>query len=254
MTEQKKMSDVIIHVTTSEKADKASEKRSKRLSSNQPNSLSKRKRTTDPSEVTAQQSPPSGIPQEPKSDLASSYRHLFSFGTKQTDHQVGDTSEGKVTAAPQQFSLFGETGNDEHVDGNDYENDGDRDFAPEDAMKVEMAQGNQSLDIRHARDVGYPRNQYQEGEHLDDRVGATNRTTLLAKAQPIPFRDDFDFTRDNVLGLAMNFCRNENIEVLEERWCAVNGIREQMRADFRVKRQNVLKGRKLGTNTTAALR
>lgn len=247
------MSDVIIHVTNSEKTDTAEEKRLKRRSSNQPSSSTKRKRNAEPSVTIAQPSPVSESLQEPKSNAASSYRHLFNFGTKQIDRQVGDASEEKVAATPQQFSLLGETVSNEIVNGNGKQNDADRDFAAGDAMEVEIAQGHQS-----SGDVcavpGYPGNQYQEGKLLDNGIGAANGTTEPGKAAFIPCRDDFDFTRDNVLSLAMNFCRNESIEVLEEQWCAVNGVREQMRADFRVKRQNVLKGRKLGTNTTAASR
>lgn len=74
-----------------------------------------------------------------------------------------------------------------------------------------------------------------------------NRTPGSAtQGQNATLYDEFDVSSDTVLAMARDFCRKRDIDDLEDEWCKDGGIRDQMRRDFKLKLQNVVRDRKLG--------
>lgn len=60
--------------------------------------------------------------------------------------------------------------------------------------------------------------------------------------------DYFNMPPDAILSVAQRFYRIETIEKLENEWCSPTGMREEMRRDFKQKRQSANRGRKLGNS------
>lgn len=75
--------------------------------------------------------------------------------------------------------------------------------------------------------------------------GTHNREIQGLDTPVIP--DEIDISPEAILALANKFCRSKSVEQLEQEWCDVNGIREQMKRDFKVKRTRSLRDRNLGS-------
>lgn len=234
----------------------------------------KRQRSKNPirvKEVAAKSA--AGLTEEP-SDRTASFRHLFSFS-----EQGGTTSAGESTVENKsrkskpfsllgggqekggtgQFGLFNEQGAPERL------GDAHRQTKPWDTKlqvvrdaDARQAQGNGlafAIAERNAKDHGTSqRNSVLGDDNHFDRTrrknvtppfrGRHNMETQVPDAPAIP--DEIDTSPEAILALANKFCRTKSIEQLEKEWCEVNGIQDEMKRDFKLKRTRSLRDRNLG--------
>lgn len=85
---------------------------------------------------------------------------------------------------------------------------------------------------------------WQNGAHGNDEYG-----DVYDDDGELEYADDEDEESENeeIERMAALFCRQQPVDELLESWSRDNGVRERMRRDFKTLRQNVSRGRKLGS-------
>lgn len=184
-------------------------------------------------------------------ERTASFRHLFSFG-------AGKDEGAKLRTVPEQegqgasFSLF----------GSDFARGGDemRDLPLERQNNVAHTNTNASDEEVPEQ---YPDESFHEfgldgdGDVMDEdlehigKVAPPGGQGLIApnkgrgSVNVVP--ETLDTSERGIHLMAMQFCRQQTMEELEAEWSGPGGIREQMRRDFKQKRRNSIRERRLGS-------
>lgn len=194
-----------------------------------------------------------------------SYRHLFSFA--KADEQSQPDKSTKPT-----FSFLRKDGENEKTENGEptkslgfLHNDQSRSDLNE--IKERHTPGNAEHDMEIDRPLDaavaseYSDRRYAGGRHVNGE-GSSKLASQRGNRQPY---EEFEPVRaqgadalvipeviescpDALLRIATRFCRTKSIQELEEEWSAPGGTRETMKRDFKQKRQNVTRGRKLGSS------
>lgn len=167
----------------------------------------KQKLSTEPSQTN------------PSNQNTQSFRHLFSFGDKGnvTNQAAVKVPESKKPA-PKLFTLLNNIHSDDS--GKNEEDEPTLDGPEPTTVNVEDERSHPAHD-----------------EDIDMKDIAEEPTH-----EDYPSIDPFDTVA--VAEIAKMFCRQKTVEELEVEW--EGGLREQMKRDFKVKRQMALRVRKLG--------
>lgn len=231
-------------------------------------SVRKRARSQNPSEVVQVETRAASEGTE-QANRATSFRHLFSFAEK--DAHAEDKAMAS-DAEPQPFALFGEqqptsrTGNFTLFDEENKHSSRDltesRRKASATSPMTSSIGGNEAYNYgsEHGDGGGNPdiptkpqsSPSQRERAHAHDvsRKGSTVPPHRLASA-PQNFvkrsivHEHIDTSPEAVLALAKQFCRTKTVAQLEKEWCEENGIRDQMKKAFKLKRNRSLKDRNL---------
>lgn len=182
-----------------------------------------------------------------------SFRHLFSFGE--------NDATPKPSAAGKSFSLFGEA--QDNTSNKQYKLfDEQEGFAlygngtHGESLKADDHVTNGSeLNARFSKnDGGIVHNMFDKSQekivpqrvplNVENRLATSGGKLQMAQSSIVTI-DDIDTSPEAIFAIAKQFCRSKDLEQLEKEWCEENGIRDQMKKDFRAKRSKGLKEKHL---------
>lgn len=221
----------------------SSHSKSKRSAGNDSRKVAKRARFDLSTQRTASSNPCD----------APSLRHLFSF-SKQTQESSNKVLEStNASKSPGSFFLLPNfatsTSSGEIPAGSDdarKSSDSSDPPSSEPNSLPDLDRGNSERKLKSSHDPTSRLNSTVANVHdvdttmqTEDKVGMGEPTV----EQTIP---DILMNDDIILSSASRFCRDSSVDELDEEWNIENGLRDQMRLDFKLKRQNIMRGRKLG--------
>lgn len=257
--------DVSIHITTKNKCDtKDTEKQAERTSFKSKNRKRKRVSASDVGSQKVTDVPT--IRKDEGPERTTSFRHLFSFaGNRNSAIRQGKTADEKQQAGP--FAFFGSGSDlDDHQEKGCISPVEDvlvpevTGIIPDDAKAIvrdseehqweleAVGFGNDAMDVKYVQEDGNEQNA-NYGSSADAGLERDGQTIKDRDHIQTPVISDLDMSPDGILAMARNFCRKQTIEELEAEWSASDGIREQMKRDFKLKRRNSLRDRKLGNTS-----
>lgn len=183
----------------------------------------------------------------PSSKHSSSLRHLFSFSEK----SAGAKKKKKKKSKP--FTFFPDSQaqtafiNDEGDEPDDSGEQDEQDGQGEQGERGE--QGEQGEQFEQFEQ--FEQDNALEDDRFSEEPLQNEHDIHQHHEQPrsrLRLPDAID--NDTIMEVARKFCRQASIQSLDDEWEAENGMREQMRRHFKQKRQNLLRGRKLGAAPT----
>lgn len=183
-------------------------------------------------------SPSTGVAQ-PNADIpahTASFRHLFSFANG-GGRESEPSRPGEHTPIPNQsFSLLATSS------GGDADN-----LVGTDGGALGVAA---TVTLNAEQNVSGHQQNYSNTEPVNRRNStvelqqeSSKALSLGTQGQNAILCDELDISPGAVLAMGRNFCREKNIEDLEDEWCKEGGIRDQMRRDFKLKLQNLARDR-----------
>lgn len=218
-------------------ASQAESKRHKRNHSH--GSTHKSKALNGPRDESKKSNQDSETPQNPDS---ASLRHLFT-----TDHISAaipaNASDASESIPQKQFSFFGgqdplpEIANSEKEAADPRNESTTYEYAPAPARFRSHA-SRQEPERNYESEPRSDYASYQRDDHFRNRPNKNFDTRAEQGAQAqFKLSEGICFRPAELAELASKFCRSNTLEQLGEEWDAENGIRDEMRRDFKLRRQ-----------------
>lgn len=232
-------SDLSIHITKPLKRDAEEEKRAEKHKTKKLKNR-KRKREQD-SQVPTKKGPSVG---EEGPERTTSFRHLFSFA----EAEISSPQRSKTTYEDNEGQSFALLGSGSILNDNQQEPESipatDVGMIPEFSDNM-TENALDTLAVSEEHHLGHEADYFGNDEMDYDSVAA-EKDFNYQQSRLAPVAVQLDTSPEGILAMARNFCRKKTLEELEAEWCGQDGIKEQMRRDFKLKRRSALRDRRLG--------